>query len=149
MCRPATARADQRHSRRTFPNGSLASDPFPISRNQRRAFRQMAEHPEVPCTAGAVAGMLATVNRPQRLAMTAALAVGLVVVGWTVMPTTGGLRCGSAVTAAFQSEWPEGRSLLRGPSPCRSLARDRLVTGAVIIGLAGAFAAGSYRLLRD
>lgn len=101
-------------------------------------------------------------NRSQRLAATVALAVGLVAVAWAIVPfSVAGVDCGSPVTAAFGDDPPATRSgppVVRGGGfdqagtvtryPCADQAGGRLVGAAVVVGLAAAFTAGSYRLLR-
>lgn len=108
---------------------------------------------------------LEIVNRQQRIATTAALAVALAAVAWSAVPfAASGDSCGSAVTAVFGDTRSES-SYVRRPAArgsgfasdgastrresCATVARGRLVAGVIVVGLAGAFAAGSYRLLRD
>lgn len=102
-------------------------------------------------------------NRSQRVAATLALAVALTGTGWALVPfSVGGADCGSPVTAARADDPPATRSgprVVRGGGfdqagtvtlhPCNDRARSRLVGAAVAVGLAAAFAAGSYRLLAD
>lgn len=90
------------------------------------------------------------VNRAQRVAMTVALAVCLFALRPALVPfSASGASCGSAVVAAFV-DGPSVRAKYLGTrEPCPAPARARLVEAAVLLGLVGAFTAGSLRLLRD
>lgn len=106
-------------------------------------------------------GRLGAMNRSQRLALTAALAVAVTSAAWTVVPfSVGRARCGTAVTAAAAPDLkpPPIRGVSRRSAfdmprslepPCRAPARDRLLAGAVALAAAGVFAVGSRRLLAD
>lgn len=100
-------------------------------------------------------------NRWQRLALTAALAAAVTATAWTFLPfSVGTMDCwavSGAVAGDLRPQPSTGRGVslrsLRDPEPspteppCRQPARYRLLSGAVVVLAAGAFALGSRRLL--
>lgn len=84
----------------------------------------------------------------QRIAAVVALVVGLLAVGYSALPMSGG--CGPAAVEAFRRQHQQGNPFDGGTwgRSCRTSARSRLQTSGTVVALDLVGLAVTWRLLR-